>query len=277
MRTTDRTTGSARWAIVTVGLMTVAALAGCSSSTNKPSTSSDAPSNNSNATASPTTTGALTSAELAARLKAGAASVTSARINLSTRVGNERVLTMQGEEKLADGKLTAMNLTEQVGAVNLTLLLVDGALYVKLPSSTNTDGKPWAKAAADSTKPVLRQLASSISSLEQSTSLSQYGSFAAAASSLKTIGTEQVNGAAATHYSLIVDTTKVNAGAFTPAVKQALAQTGITTVPVHIWVDEQGRPVKVTEKFTVQGQPVSSDFTLSNLNQPITITAPPPS
>jgi hypothetical protein len=184
---------------------------------------------------------------------------------------------MQGVEKLADGKLTAMNVDEQVGGVTLTLLLVDGALYVKLPGTTNTGGKPWAKATADSTNPTLKQLASSISSLEQSTSLSQYGSFAQAASSLKSVGSEQVNGVAATHYSLIVDITKVDIAAFTPAVKQALAATGISTIPVDMWVDEQGRPVKLVEKFTVQGQPVSTDFTLSNINQPVTISAPPPS
>jgi hypothetical protein len=271
MQITDAATGSPRWALVTIAVTTTAALAACSSSSTKPSTSATTPS----ATASPTATGPLTSAELAAKLKAGAASVTSARINLSTKVGTETVLTLQADEQLADGKLAAMNLTERAGTVNLTLRLADGVLYVKLPSSTNTTGKPWAKATADSTNPTLKQLASSLNSLEQSTSLSQYGSFVNAASSLKTIGTEQVGGTTATHYSFIVDVTKVDAGAFTPAVKQALAATGLTQIPVDMWVDEQGRTVKVSEKFTVQGQPVSTDFTLNNLNQPVTITAPP--
>jgi hypothetical protein len=43
-----------------------------------------------------------------------------------------------------------------------------------------------------------------------------------------------------------------------------------------MWVDEQGRPVKVTETFTVQGQSLSGNFTVSNLNQSVTITAPQP-
>ena len=101
MHIADAATGSPRWALVTIALTTTAALAACSSSSIKPSTSTTTPS----ATASPTATGPLTSAELAAKLKAGAAGVTSARVNLSTKIGTETVLTMQAEEKLADGKL----------------------------------------------------------------------------------------------------------------------------------------------------------------------------
>jgi hypothetical protein len=71
--------------------------------------------------------------------------VTSARILVSSKVGTETVLTMQADEKLADGKLAAMNLNEQAGTVNLTLLLVDGVLYVELPSSTNTTRKALGK------------------------------------------------------------------------------------------------------------------------------------
>jgi hypothetical protein len=109
----------------------------------------------------------------------------------------------------------------------------------------------------------LKQLASSIGALEQSTSLSQYGSFAQAASSLKTIGTEQVGGTTRTHYSLIVDVTKLATTAFTPAMRQALAAGGLTEIPVDLWVDKQGRALKVSEKFTVQGQRFSTDVTLS--------------
>jgi len=271
MRTTDITAAARRWALTTATLITAAALAACSTASTgaKPSSSSD-----------PGKTAAiavqLTSAQLAVNLKS-TSSVTSAHITMVSKLGNKTVLTAEGDEKAAGGKLSAMRLNEQVGSSNVTILLVGGALYVKLPGTLNKSGKPWEKATAGSSNPVLKQLASTLSSIQQSASLDQYGSMAQAASSLKTIGTEQVNGAAATHYSLMVDVSKVHGAAFTPAAKAALAQARITKIPVDVWVDSRNRPVKMSEKFTIKGQIVSFTATISRYNQPVTITAPPAS
>jgi hypothetical protein len=60
-------------------------------------------------------------------------------------------------------------------------------------------------------------------------------------------------------------------------MKKALAEAGVTKIPVDIWMDEQGRPQKLTEKTTVKGQVMFFDFRLSRLNEPITIAAPPAS
>jgi hypothetical protein len=275
MRTTQTTAGMPRWALATGSLVIVAALAACGSFSSNPSMPAATSLGDSSAPTS--ATGPLTSAELAVKLEAGSRNVTSAHITLSSTVGSARVLVAQGDETLAAGKLTAMNLNEQVGPLNMTILLVDRGLYVKLPSNLNTSGKPWEKATAGSRNPVLSQLASSIASVEQSASLTQYGSLAQAATSLKTIGAEQVNGAAATHYSLIVDVTKVHGAAVTEATKAALAQAGITKIPEDLWVDAQGHPVKVSQRFTIRGQVVSTVFTISQLNQPVTISAPPAS
>jgi hypothetical protein len=271
MHTTDITAAVPRWALTTGTLITVAVLAACSTSGNgaKPSSS-----NNSGRTSAIAVE--LTSAQLAVNLKS-TSNVTSAHITMSSTVGSQTILTAEGDETAAGGKLTAMNLNEQIGSSNMTILLTGGALYVKLPSSLNKSGKPWEKATAGSSNPVLKQLASTLSSIEQSASLDQYGSLAQAASSLKTIGTEQVNGAVATHYSLMVDVSKIHGAAFTEAAKAALAKAQITKIPVDVWVDGHNRPVKMSEKFTVKGQVVSFVATISRYNQPVTITAPPAS
>jgi hypothetical protein len=121
---------------------------------------------------------------------------------MSVKMGNQSVLSAHGDETLAHGTLSAMQLGEKVGALNLTIMLVDHDVYLKLPPSLNTFGKPWAKATVGSANPILKQLASSISSVQQSASLSQYES-AQAAVSVKAVGTEQVNGTTATHYSAV--------------------------------------------------------------------------
>src|ERR1019366_4451722 len=52
---------------------------------------------------------------------------------------------------------------------------------------------------------------------------------------------------------------------------------GVTEIPEDLWVDENGRPVKGSNRFILNGQVVTSAFTISRLNQPVTITAPPAS
>jgi len=64
------------------------------------------------------------SAQLATKLQAGSTNLTSAHLTLSSKVGDRRVLTAQGEETLADGRVTAMCLNEHAGTINLTILLV---------------------------------------------------------------------------------------------------------------------------------------------------------
>src|ERR1035441_3027013 len=105
MRTTDIAAAVPRWALTTGTLITVAALAGCGSTS-------------SNGATPPT----------------------------SNNSGRTAGVTVQSAEKAAGGKLTAMNMNEQIGLSNMTLLLTDGALYVKLPSKLNQSGKPWEKA-----------------------------------------------------------------------------------------------------------------------------------
>jgi hypothetical protein len=271
MRTTDITAAAPRWALTTATLITVAALAACSTASNgaKPPSS-----NNSGKTAAIAVQ--LTSAELAVNLKS-TSSVTSARITMLSKLGNQTVLTAQGDETAAGGKLSAMKLNEQIGSSNMTILLTGGALYVKLPGTLNKSGKPWEKADTGSSNPALRQLASTLSSLKQSASLDRYAAMTQAASSLRTIGTIQVNGAAATHYSMMVDVTKIHGSGITEAAKAAMAQARMTKIPVYMWVDTHNRPVKMSEKFTVKGQIVSFAATISKFNEPVTITAPPAS
>ena len=265
MHITNVANGIQRSALVAGSLITITALAACGLVSSNPGTTSDV-----DATT-------LTSANLAAKLEAGSRGVTSAHIALSSKVGNQSVLTAQGDETLADGKLTAMSLNEQVGTLNLTMVLVDGGVYLKLPPNLNQTGKPWVKATTESSSPVLRQLASSAGSLKQNASLSQYTSLAQAASFLQAVGTEQVNGAAATHYSLTVDVAKVPGTALNQGSKAALEKAGVTAIPADLWVDQRGRLVKGTERFTVNRQVVTSTFTVSRLNQPVKISAPPAS
>jgi len=103
--------------------MTIVAVSACGSASSSPSMTSRL------------TAATLTSAQLATKLQAGSTNLTSAHLTLSSKVGDRSVLTAQGEETLADGKVTAMCLNEHAGTINLTILLVS-ADAVGWPCST---------------------------------------------------------------------------------------------------------------------------------------------
>ena len=58
--------------------------------------------------------------------------------------------------------------------------------------------------------------------------------------------------------------------------RQALLGAGITMLPLGLYVDDQGRPVRATQDLTVQGQHTATVITLSKFNAPVSISAPPP-
>jgi hypothetical protein len=266
-----------------VGLVTVALLAACSSGgastphvasgrASTPPAASGGSKGTHKLTATP-----MTLSELAAQLKAGAQGMTSEHITISESFGGQSGLNLEGDETLAAGRITAMRLEEKTGATTLSMRLVDGSLYMKLPASLSQGRRPWYKLPADSPDPVLRKLASSLRSIEQSASQRQGGFLAQSADSLITVAVEQSNRTKLTHYSILVDPTKVHSAAMTEGMKKVLAQAGVTKIPVDFWVDQHGRTVKVAERFTVQGEPVSIDISVTRINEPITIVAPPAS
>ena len=210
-------------------------------------------------------------AGLAAFLKDGTASIRSAHLELEVDAAGNSIKG-SGDETLKDGKAEAFDLTETIpGVGDIRVLLVDGQTYVQLPAGLNPSDKPWLLISADSTNPVVQQLATSLQSVTSSSSLDQYTAFTQAAT-VTVVGPEQVDGADATHYALNVDVTKLPND--TPG-RSDLLSAGLVKLPVDLWVDDHGRPVKVSEELTVQGQKVTTLVTLGNFDEDVTITAPP--
>ncbi len=255
-----------RW--VAVSTACALAVTACSSSG---STQSGKASNTGTPTASASPT-VLTAAGLAADLESGGLGIKSAHLTLAVSAAGQDVVA-QGDETLASGKLTALNLDEKIGTMALSIRIIGSSLYVKLPPTLAPGTKPWFKASAASSNPMLKQLAASIASTQQSASLDSYRAFASAATSIKVVGSTTVGGAPATHYALVVDVSKLPASSATAP----LAKAGIKTLPVDLWVDQQHRPVQIVEKLTVQGQPVTTTVTIGNFDAPVSISAPPAS
>ncbi|HEU5267608.1 MAG TPA: hypothetical protein VFU35_12955, partial [Jatrophihabitans sp.] len=184
-------------------------------------------------------------------------------------------LTVTGDEKLDNGKVSAMKLSETLpgGAGTIEIIVADGKIYAKLPPPINDTGKPYLLMTETSRNAQVRQLAKSINSSLTTASASGYAVFAQAADSLKLVGPTTVNGAPATHYSIVMNPAKLPPSY--PS-KQELVDSGIGTIPLELYIDDHGRPVEMDEHFTLNGQSVETKATFSDYNAPVFISAPPP-
>jgi hypothetical protein len=244
--------------------------AGCSGGTVDGTASSDPASSSSSA---PTSAAPPTDAVgLASALQKGAQSIRSAHLTLQVTAAGQTI-DGQGDETLSGGTLQDLDLTETVPpAGQIRIVMAAGKTYVQLPAQLNQSGKPWVLVSTTSSNPVVAQLATTLQQTQQSASLDQYTAFTRAASGLQVVGPEQVAGADATRYRLTVDVTRLPD---TLPGREALLTAGLMSLPVDLWVDDQGRPVKVTENLSVQGQTVDTVVTIGNFDAPVTVTAPP--
>jgi hypothetical protein len=99
------------------------------------------------------------------------------------------------------------------------------------------------------------------------------GVFVLAARSAKKVATEQIAGQPTTRYT--VDLRKVPNPLITTQMRQAMAEAGISTIPIDLWLDDHGRPLKVVDVIAADSQRATNTVTLTKYNEPVIITAPP--
>jgi hypothetical protein len=252
---------------VSTGLLIplVIALAGCATTTQGHGGTEDP----AKATIGPPPTDA---AGLAGVMQRSVGAITSAHINLDISIGAQRSRG-QGSQAVSGGKLTALDLTESVGSMGtLRMLIVGEQTFVVLPQSLKHSKKKWTLITSDSSDPVIKSLDTSIRASREAVSLSTAASFVNTAKSLKLVGSGTVNGAPASHYTIAVDVSKLPEDY--PG-RDGLVAAGLKTLPVELWIDNHGRPVQMSQKFSVQGKVIASLITLGNFNAPLRITAPP--
>ena len=256
-----------------------------SSSASRPSTTSPSATSSSatsssaghtSASSTPVTTGSSSAGAAATalfgRMHDSMLAVRSLHLTLNTKAAGVSIVGA-GDEAVSQGKLTALDLTETVTtAGKLRIIIVGGKTYFKLPPSLNKSGKPYALVSPNSSNPVIRQLASRLSTLLSSSSVNSYGDLAKAATTVRDRGATSVDGVAAHHYFVVVDVMKIPSSF--PNVDQVRAS-GLTTLPMDMWVDAKGRLVKVVQNFTVSSQHVTNTITASKYDVPVHITAPP--
>jgi hypothetical protein len=255
------TAGRARALVL---LAVLVALASCTSSGDAGQTGSPVPSN------MPTDAAGLSSL-----VQSAVAAVTSAHVKVGLNL-SAQALTGQGDEQLSDGKLVGLDLTEKLPGDSGTIQVIvsDGKTYANLPKALNPLGTPWLLVTPDSANPIVKQLAPSLDAALTAVSLGSLSVLVGAAKSVDVKGTTTIGGALATHYAIEVEIAKLPS---TLPGRAELAASGADTLPLQLYVDTEGRPVRAGPELTVQGASVSINVDYSRYNKPVTITPPPAS
>jgi hypothetical protein len=181
---------------------------------------------------------------------------------------------MTGAEQLKNGVATAMQIDESgVVGTAVSLRMIGNRLYVKLPHATN--GKAWLEVSASSSDPILRRLALQLGAARQQAAANAYGPLVASASSMRTVGPATVNGVQTIHYRLQIDPAKEHNPLLSAAELRDLARLGVHSLPLDIWLDAQGRPIKIVDRLHVYGNDVLTTLTMDGLNDPVHIVPPP--
>lgn len=223
-------------------------------------------------------TGSAPSLELGKRLQHAMDAVTS--VHLAMRVDSGGVVvTASGDQKLEHAKATAFALTEHIldpgtlGVDTIKVIMVGTTLYAHLPVQLNPTDKPWVHIRPDTTDPALAPLAQALQQVQQSASLRQYALLTQAASKFHDVGPSDANGVAAELYSFSVLVSRLPQSVPGAA---ALRAGGVRALPVQLWVDSQGRVLRISESISVAGQQTSTRLDLSKYDVPVSISAPPP-
>lgn len=185
-----------------------------------------------------------------------------------------QVISGSGQQKMSGDKLEAATISQKMGEMGqIDMIIVDGKVYAKLPVAMKltTAEQSWVEISATSSNSVIAAMWTSMKPSLESSPVDTFSNFVQASSSVTLVGPETVDGVKASHYSVIIDPSKLSAGS---TEKAQLESAGLSTIPTEMWIDEVGRPVKLVQKMEIQGQSLSSTMTFSNYGSPVNIKAP---
>jgi quinol monooxygenase YgiN len=218
-----------------------------------------------------------TVAGLAAKLATGTDHLTSLHATLHVKADAlDQLSTL--DETMAQGDVSAMDdrirTTYQGKTTNLHLIIASGKLYV---DRSGQSAKPWVIATEDSSDPVVAQLAKNIGATLGQAGMHQYVVMVSAAQQFHLVGAEQLDGVACAHYHLSIDpraAAKKLPGEQGQQMQQA-ADAGINAIPMDLWVDGNGRSIKLTDEVAAAGQKVTVEMRMGRFNENVSIDAPP--
>jgi hypothetical protein len=161
-----------------------------------------------------------------------------------------------------------MSFTTSVAGQNLEMEMVYAlpVVYMRYPAGflpALREGKPWVKLDLEK---LGQEAGLDLSQFMQAGQAdpTQGLQYLKGAEDIRALGDEEVRGVQTTHYTGVVDLRALaeEDPTLEESVDQLIAQTGVTRIPVEVWIDEDGlvRRLKQTMQGTASGQGIPMDL-----------------
>lgn len=209
----------------------------------------------------------------------------SVHVEGSVSVPDQGVLTAVGDATFGGDHASAQITMNLPGLGQFDLVVVDTAVYMKLPASMLSElnlpaAKPWVETPLDGTTG-----SSALgSTVNLATEMDPTHMIEEIKSAGRITGTtqEEVNGVQTTHYAITVDV-KTLAETMTdnPGEEAALSQATVPTIPFDLWVDTSDLPVRIvstmflTGTATAKPHQVTQTTNYSDWGEQVSVNAPP--
>lgn len=266
-----------------IGAAAIALVAGCGSAANS---GSNAGSGSARNTGSSTAHGMTASRALSlAAAQARKVNSFTATMNIVTRGSLATHMTGTLQERVRPTVLAHQVLSIHGGSGlpvpgSMQTLLTGRAIYLNMSTLSRVAGKSWVKIPFSSLKKSTGvDLAPLIHQLQGNNPLAE-AQMLPAATNVRRIGSQTVNGVPATEYSGSLDVGKAMTR-LGPGLRKlmgpALSATGIRTAHFRVWVDGQHQVRKLVETEGGTSYQVASTIVITSINQPVHIHVPPAS
>ncbi|NEC63766.1 hypothetical protein [Streptomyces sp. SID9727] len=218
----------------------------------------------------------------------------SARVEGDTTMGSVMSMKQTGVMDWSDGITGTMKITYTAGTMADTLKQAGGsgtmeARYFKNGYAADmgealarqTGGKRWINYSYDDLAKVAGASGEVMKDQMQNSTPEQGVKSLLASGDVKKVGQEDVRGVSATHYSGTVDVADLTAKTSNldadevAALKKQLADAGVTTETIDIWVDKNDLLVKKTERGEMKTGELDSTVFYSDYGTKVSVERPP--
>ncbi|WP_406284951.1 hypothetical protein [Streptomyces sp. NBC_00209] len=218
----------------------------------------------------------------------------SARIEGDTSMGSTMSMKQSGVMDWSDGITGSMKITYTGGTMGdaMKKLGSDGTMEARYfkdgyaadmgeTLAQQTGGKRWINYSYDDLEKMAGASGAALKDQMQNSTPEQGVKSLLASGDVKKVGQEDVRGVSTTHYSGTVDVAELTAKNSNldaddlAAFKKQLADAGITTETVDVWVDENDLLVKKTERGEMKTGELNSTVYYSDYGTKVSVERPP--
>jgi hypothetical protein len=257
------------------------AVAGCSGDS-APTAGSDAPPSVASAASSAPEATGEPAAEVLRRAALKSEEAGSARVSFETTSGSAAAVSGTGVYSFTPPVRGSIDFSSfaaegQTLPGGMTILMTPDAYYLRIPALEGQLGKPWVKlslaAIAEQSGVDLSQLTRQA----QQGNPMAYLELLQSRGDLEVMGEETVSGIQTTHYQGSIDYT-ASLDQLSPELRaqleQQLAQTGMETAKVDVWVDADGMVRQLAQESESPIGPMSVTMRIEEYGVPVDVTPP---